>query len=217
MLANLGIEHVASGAFDIYQNGMVDHFNTLVTQFAKDLKLAFAGRVDFKTQLNLIHSLTSCDKHFFIKQFYDHANAKLPDHDELPDDMRDDFVLHRIRDIPLFRSLQLHVHWADIPENTKGNIWKYIQELWKCSADYHNESKETMIDRAMDVVHTPQFHDTMLSLIKNLSGGVARADTVNVPEIQSFVTTMLNTIKGSQTHGPDDSDETEVSSVDDAE
>lgn len=198
LLADLGIERVAAGAFEVYQNGLIEHFNTLLVQFIKDLKIAFSGRVDLQTQTHLISSLTTRDKCFFIKQFYECAIAKLTCQDELSDDMRDDFILHKIRAIPIFRSLQLHVHWSDIPEESKINIWKYIQALWKCSVNYHDESKDTMIERAMDVVHTPQFHDTMLSLIANLGNNgddKIVSEGVNIPKIQSFITDMLGHIK----------------------
>lgn len=168
-LLDLGIEHVAAGAFRIYQQGLVQHFNTLIMQFSKDLKIAYGSQCDLRLQIDMMNELLKKDNEFLIKQFYAIASTKIGIEEDLADDARDDFVLTHLKDIPIFRSLQLHIHWAETPEETKVNIWKYIQQLWKCSVHFHEESKDSMIDRAMEVVQTQKFHASVISLISKIT------------------------------------------------
>lgn len=168
-LLDLGIEHVASGAFRIYRQGLVKHFNTLLVQFSKDLKSAYGARYDLGPQVALMIEWIKRDKDFFIKQFYQIVGPNLGLGEDLADEARDDFILVQLKEIPVFRALQLHTHWAETPEETKVNIWKYVQQLWKCCVHYNEESEDSMVDRAMEVVQTKQFHDSMMSVISQVT------------------------------------------------
>lgn len=210
--ADLGIEGVASGAFGMYQDGLVHHFNHLVQLFAKDLRLAYKNQCDLTPQIDIMHQVIERDGTFFIKQFYD-IMSKFIDGD-LTDDMRDSFVHKHLREIPVFRALQLHLHWPNTPEETRQNIWKYIQQLWQCSVNYHEESADAMVDRAMEVVQTKQFHDLMSTMIDTMGGGGGGGDApskdggavqptmaspdskkIDAAQLQSFVTDLLGRLQ----------------------
>lgn len=197
LLGDLGIETVAAGAFSIYQEGLLQHFNTLILTFGKDLKRVYKERVDLSTQIDMMTGLVNTDKTFLIKQFYSVASPEIGLDESLTDDMRDEFMTNRLKNMPIFRSLQLHVHWGDTPEDSKVNIWKYVQQLWKCASNYHEESKDTMIDRAMDVVNTPQFHETVMGLISGLSNSGLVGGDIDQPQMQSYISDLLTNIQRS--------------------
>lgn len=194
LLGDLGIETVAAGAFTIYQEGLLQHFNTLILTFGKDLKRVYRERCDLSTQVDMMTGLVDSDKTFLIKQFYSTASPEIGTDEALTDDMRDDFMTNRLKTMPIFRSLQLHVHWDDTPEDSKINIWKYVQQLWKCSSNYHEESKDSMIDRAMDVVRTPQFHETVMGLISGL-GESGLGGEIDQPRIRTYISDLLSNIQ----------------------
>lgn len=210
LLGGLGIETVAAGAFSIYQEGLLQHFNTLILTFGKDLRQVYRERVDLGTQIDVMTGLVKTDKTFLIKQFYAIASPEIGLDEALTDDMRDEFMTNRLKHMPIFRSLQLHVHWHDTPEDSKVNIWKYVQQLWKCASNYHEENKDTMIDRAMDVVHTPQFHETVMSLISGLSKSGLVGGDFDQPQMHNYISDLLTNIQHSGTPRPPSKQELQI-------
>lgn len=163
------MSQVLDTTIDMAQGVLVDRFNKTLYQFIGRLIHAYKTidgtedlRAQIKIQAAIVKSFRDKKATFLIENFYDMTNSHMRE-----DDMdRDRFIINAVPKIEFLRPLCIHKYWPVTPDNTKANVWKYMQRLHAYSVDYHDSKnkKADMSDYAMRFLQTDQFQQMMKAL-----------------------------------------------------